>query len=245
MTTVAPTELTRDEARALTDEIRSRVVDLLPRIKEAYDRRADRALGYSSWHEYCTAELEGMRIPLADRPAIVAELRQTGMSTRAIGAALGVDAKTVRNDLGSTGEISPVETVRSLDGRERPATQPARPTPVAPTTTQMPTRQEAADAVTAGIDQHLARVAVEKAMDEFLPPDPDAPHREWRMNFLSAMGPTYRLMAGFAVSAVAERADEECLVELERLAREINTYCNQVRSARPIPNNVRHLRVAS
>lgn len=155
MTDIVSTQLTRDEARTLTDDIRSRVVDLLPRIKEAYEGRADRALGYPSWHEYCTAELEGLRVPLADRPAMVAELRQTGMSTRAIGAALGVDPKTVRNDLGSTGEKSPVETVKSLDGRERPAIQPLRPTSVGQSPTQMPARQEVADAILSVVDESI------------------------------------------------------------------------------------------
>jgi len=49
------------------------------------------------------------------------------MSTRAIGAAIGVDQKTVVNDrLASTEEFSSVPaTVLSLDGRERPAARPA------------------------------------------------------------------------------------------------------------------------
>lgn len=121
--TIAPT-LTQTEARELTDQIVDRLAQLVPLVKRAYEGRADRALGYANWHSYCAAELGGIRIPLADRPTVVTELRREGMSTRAIGSALGVDAKTVRNDLKSSGEKSPVETVMSLDGRERPATQP-------------------------------------------------------------------------------------------------------------------------
>ena len=54
-------------------------------------------------------------------------MAQAGMSTRAIGAAVGVDHKTVVNDhTASTGENSPVAgTVLSLDGRKRPSTRPA------------------------------------------------------------------------------------------------------------------------
>lgn len=127
--TIAPT-LTRDEARELTDQIITALQKLVPLVKQAYAGRADKALGYASWHEYCASELGGLRLPLADRPAAVAKLREAGMSTRAIGSAIGVDAKTVRNDLDAiaeaTGEKSPVGTVRSLDGRERPATMPTR-----------------------------------------------------------------------------------------------------------------------
>jgi len=118
--------LTADEARHLTDLIVAKLNQLVPLVKRAYEGRADKALGYPSWHAYCAAELGGLRLPLADRPAAVAELRDAGMSTRAIGSALGVDAKTVRNDLAATGEQSPVEKVISLDGRERPATMPAK-----------------------------------------------------------------------------------------------------------------------
>lgn len=85
--------LTADEARSLTDQIAKKIAGLVPLVKRAYEGRADKALGYASWHAYCEAELGGIRIPLADRPAAVAELRGAGMSTRAIGSAIGVDPK--------------------------------------------------------------------------------------------------------------------------------------------------------
>jgi hypothetical protein len=48
------------------------------------------------------------------------------MSTRAIGSALGVDPKTVRNDLAQLGKNSPVpDRVTGTDGKERPAVRPA------------------------------------------------------------------------------------------------------------------------
>lgn len=57
-----------------------------------------------------------------------AELRAEGMSTRAIGSALGIGKSTVDRDLGTvpSGTDEP-ERVTGLDGRERPATQPERP----------------------------------------------------------------------------------------------------------------------
>jgi hypothetical protein len=123
-----PVELTPEQARELTDRIRAGVTNLLPVIKEAFERRADRALGYESWHAYCDAELDGIRLPIERRRAHVAELRGQGMSTRAIGAALGVSEGTVRNDLSTAQDyaVEQPEQVRSLDDRRRPATRPAR-----------------------------------------------------------------------------------------------------------------------
>ncbi len=129
MSIMTVTVMTADEARSLTDRIKAHVAELLPLIKEAFEGRADLALGYASWPEYCDAELRGLRLPVVARREAVADLRETGMSTRAIGAALGVDHKTVVGDLKSTGEYSPVEKVTSLDGRERPASRPSTPDP--------------------------------------------------------------------------------------------------------------------
>lgn len=114
--------LTEAGARALTTRIRRSVEDLLPLIRAAYQRRADLALGYSSWAAYCDAELSGMRLNLGKRQQAVATLRDGGMSTRAIGLAVGASEATVRRDL-STASHDAVERVKSLDGRERPATR--------------------------------------------------------------------------------------------------------------------------
>jgi DNA-binding NarL/FixJ family response regulator len=127
---LATTELTADEARHLTEQIRVRLDFLLPLVKQAFEGRADRALGYESWQAYCTAELGDVRVPLGDRPAMVAELRNAGMSTRAIGAALGISKDTAARDLASVSSETDEQPARiaSLDGRERPATRPT-PTP--------------------------------------------------------------------------------------------------------------------
>lgn len=119
---VAATGLTADEARQLTDDIRHDLDGLLPKIKRAYDGRADQALGYSSWLAYCGAELNNVRIPIDNRPAMVQELHRAGMSQRAIAGAIGVSAATVNSDLSTVQDrtVGP-ERIVSLDGRSRPA----------------------------------------------------------------------------------------------------------------------------
>lgn len=115
--------LTEADARELTAKIRATVQELLPMLRTAWRRRADLALGYESWEAYCNSELAGLRLPLGDRHHAVNELRQDGMSTRAIGAALGVSHQTVQRDL-TSGPSGPVERVASLDGKDRPASRP-------------------------------------------------------------------------------------------------------------------------
>lgn len=130
MSIMTITVMTADEARSLTDRIKAHVAELLPLIKEAFERRADVALGYSNWVDYCDAELTGLRLPINQRREAVAELRQTGMSTRAIGAALGVTEGTVRNDLSTAKDYAVPDRIRGLDGgREQPASRPSTPEP--------------------------------------------------------------------------------------------------------------------
>lgn len=156
--------LTAEQARALTDKICKRLADLLPLIKEAYEGRADRALGYDSWHDYCTTELGGVRIPLADRPMMVADLRQNGMSTRAIGSALGISKDTVARELARVSDETRVK-VNGFDGKTYPAARPAAP--------ELPARQDVADKIVAGIDQHVASTSA----GQDLPPAPVEPER--------------------------------------------------------------------
>jgi len=120
-----------EEARARADRIRSgmRVLaEWQQDVIAAYAARDWEALDYESWDAYLDGEYgeHRVRLPREQRREIVAGMSAAGMSTRAIGAAVGVDHKTVVNDRAATGEFSPVpETVLSLDGRERPSARPA------------------------------------------------------------------------------------------------------------------------
>lgn len=89
------------DARALTDRIKVGVEAVWELIKQAYTERAWDALGYSSWDDYCTREFgtSRLRLPREERAEVVASLRESGLSQRAIASATGLSQDTVRRDL--------------------------------------------------------------------------------------------------------------------------------------------------
>lgn len=120
-----------DEAKRRVDRVKSGVERIWDDLVVLYRERAWSVLGYQSWDALCDAEFGGTRIalPRQQRQEVVCDLRESGMSTRAIASAVGVDQKTVVNDLRTTEEYSSVAplTITGLDGRTR-TTTPARPT---------------------------------------------------------------------------------------------------------------------
>lgn len=92
---------TADEARRLTDKIKVGVEGVWHLIEEAYTSRAWAALGYKSWDDYCTREFgtSRLRLPRENRPEVVASLRESGLSVRAIVAATGAGVGTVHRAL--------------------------------------------------------------------------------------------------------------------------------------------------
>ena len=121
MSEVAGVMLDTDGAKRITERIRltldstsrnlSRLAEL---VNEAYQRRADLALGYGSWAEYSNAEFGEETRDLAPqfRRQLVGMLSAEGMSTRAIAPAVGVNQSTI--------------------ARDRQVMQPASPEPPAP-----------------------------------------------------------------------------------------------------------------
>lgn len=122
-----------EEARARADRIRSgmRVLaEWRQDVIAAYAARDWTTLGYDTWDAYINGEYGEHRVqlPREQRREIVAGMSAAGMSTRAIGSAVGVHHDTVHRDLQATvGNPTDGEsrTVLSLDGRERPASRPA------------------------------------------------------------------------------------------------------------------------
>lgn len=102
---------THDQARALTDRIKVAVEGTWLLIQEAYTSRSWAVLGYDSWDAYCTAEFGTARLqlPREERQEVVASLRESGLSTRAIGSATGVSHTQVRKDLNAAGGNRPCE----------------------------------------------------------------------------------------------------------------------------------------
>lgn len=136
---VAPAgDCTADEARTLIDGIRTDLADLARRVTRAFTGRAWVALGYADWATLCAAEFGGVpRLPAGERRPVVRQLTAAGMSTRAVGSALGVDNVTVYND--RRVENSTPAVVVGLDGkRYTPPPPRTDPPPIPPPPTVDP-----------------------------------------------------------------------------------------------------------
>ena len=96
----------------------------VPALQEAWDQEDWRVLGYGSWQAYCDAELAVGRLKLTrdERQWMVAELRQSDMSERAIAAVLGVSQMTVHRD--ATSAEPKDSPVKGVDGKTYPARKP-------------------------------------------------------------------------------------------------------------------------
>ncbi len=103
------------DARELTDRIRLGAEAVWELVKQAYVSRAWSVLGYDSWDDYCTREFGNTRlqVPREERSEVVASMREIGMSTRAIAAAVGVDHATVSRELSGGANATPVPVDRS------------------------------------------------------------------------------------------------------------------------------------
>lgn len=122
-----------DSARARLARVKAGVDSTRADIIAMYANQDWLELGYDSWNALCDAEF-GVRLalPQDERREAVKELRSAGLSTRAIGSALGIGNGTVRRALGSRApngarEGQPARPVAGLDGKVYP---PHRPTPV-------------------------------------------------------------------------------------------------------------------
>ena len=121
------------DARARIDRIAAHVAASAQDIIDAHANRDWIALGYDSWNELCEAEFRGavIGLPRAERREAVRQMSEAGMSTRAIGGALGVGVATVSRDReettvpNGTVDDQPREVI-GLDGKTR--TYPPRPT---------------------------------------------------------------------------------------------------------------------
>lgn len=238
-----PGDLDATEARALIDGMRRDVADLGERITTAYLGRAWIALGYPSWDRLCEAEFDGarLRLPREDRAEQVQSLRSAGLSTRAIGSALGVDPSTVRADLASAGN-PPVETVQSLDGRTRPATQPARPA-VHVTTTEKTVEEFIADRDTGEVlsVEDWQKQEETRALDDDLEQQLAGTDDRFLLNLaraLAACNGLLRLSPQRAIETCAPGSDDHAA--LMGFVQSMDGWLNAVR--RPTASHLRSVR---
>ncbi len=128
-------------ARDLVNAIRVNLEDAADLIEQLWSGQGWIALGFGSWDALVAAEIRGCvpKLERSERRETVRKLASAGMSTRAIGSALGTSHTQAQRDLDATGTNVPVapdapslpEKVTGLDGRERPRKAAAKPEPTA------------------------------------------------------------------------------------------------------------------
>lgn len=121
--------MTPDEAREVTDRIRTALGVTWELVVDAYKRRAWAAMGYPSWDAYTEAEFGGtrLRLPREEREQVVASLRESGMSIRAIASATGHSVNTVAKDLQVSHSETPADPSEVEQGSASPAPSDEEP----------------------------------------------------------------------------------------------------------------------
>lgn len=127
-------------ARKRAGRIVNAMNELATLVQEAWDNHDHRTLGYETWQSYTIGEFGHGDTAIKARQVIVAMLRGTGLSQRAIAAETGTSVATVNNDLADVADVTAIEpttrtsrasvqrveqpaAVTGLDGRVRAATR--------------------------------------------------------------------------------------------------------------------------
>lgn len=237
---------TLDEARGRAERIRAGLesyTQMRQDIADAYARRDWAALDYPTWFAYLEGEYgaELKRLTRDERRQAVTDLREQGLSKRAIAAAVGADEKTVRNDL-SGAENSAPDSVTGADGKTYPASRPpfpgpsdaavrppvdpgATPEPVAASTAPsgsgpveaVASPREGGDATVAPDRSAATVAAVQAALDKFVP-DPGKPKRDWQKELYLRLEPVSNFTLWLKVEDAAQFADEHDVETLRLLA---------------------------
>lgn len=132
MTALTPGAVGRERRRPAIErasKIRTGIVNYLQTlgvIAEAYREQDHLTLGYDTWQAYIDAEFgaERLRLTPEHRRKAVEELRLSGLSTRAIGAAVGVSHPTVIADMKASGGQDLPPEVTGIDGKTYAAKSP-------------------------------------------------------------------------------------------------------------------------
>jgi hypothetical protein len=119
-----PDAMPADEAEERIARIGAAVETIWPDLIALYQGRAWVSLGLPSWQALCDERMRFRpQLAIEERRPIVREMTGAGMSTRAIGTALGVDPMTVIHDRKATRVESSTPEIAGLDGKTytRPA----------------------------------------------------------------------------------------------------------------------------
>lgn len=118
-------KLTEAEAEQLTAEIVGKLSaayrEVSSLIVRAFRGHAWNALGYTTWAEYCRAELQGprmLRFTDEQLTELCAEFAGEGMSVRAIGSALGIGHATAARKVNKS-DRRPAEVIGLDDRRQK------------------------------------------------------------------------------------------------------------------------------
>ena len=202
--------MTEAEARARVDRVKAAVATARDDLVSLWRERAWLSLGYLSWDELCDAEFGvRMSLPRVERPAIVAGLRAEGMSTRAIGSALGMSEPTVRRDLSTASydAVEPPARITGLDGRHRPAIVPRTPV-------------ERADVITGEVLDH-----------PLLTENPARQDAEYRRNLIGAVDRVFALCQ-YDVQRTADVIEDDHARLIEDAAAGVAKWAEEVRRRR-------------
>lgn len=208
-------DCTTDEARALTDRIKTGVEAIWELIKQAYEIRAWAALGYSSWDDYCTREFgtSRLRLPREERQEVVASLRESGLSTRAIAAATGTNQSTIVRDQQRDAFASPDgdDDIPDDDSDSQPrvtGTDGASYPPSSP-------RRQPSEAVT-----------------DFLDSDQDLQDARYLHEFMKALARSDDFME-FDPGRLGELADPELVRTLDDYETRVHNFIGRFHHVRP------------
>ena len=117
MSDLTPAPMGAAEADARLARVRGHVTAAWDDLIELYLGRAWLSKGHESWAALCEAELDGARItlPRDERGQVVRRMAASGMSTRAIGQAIGVHHDTVADDIKRAPVGNPTPAPRHVD----------------------------------------------------------------------------------------------------------------------------------
>lgn len=153
-------------------------------IAEAYQGRVWEPLGYTDWDTYVREEFASvsrLRLTRDERRDMVVSLRSVGMSTRAIGGALGVSHTEVQR---SAGTNVPPAPVTGLDGKEYAPQVPHR----VPAVIDGEVLDETESAAPSFVDRDTGEaLQPSSAVTEFLDSDADLQRARYRHEFMKVL----------------------------------------------------------